>query len=480
MSEEEQRAELLGLLDQSQRLGLNAVVLHMRPAADALYPTALAPWSSYLTGRRGGSPGEVHWDPLDFAVREAHARGLQLHVWFNPFRAASPDGVSSVGAERLRREHPDWLVRYGSQAWIDPGVPAARTAVLETILEVVDRYDIDAVHLDDYFYPYRVDRTVTRTVRVGKRRKRVRSTEVVPFDDGRSWARYGRPSGADDRADWRRANVSAFVEALYRGVKARKPWVLVGISPFGIWRSGYPRGVTGLDAYAEIYADSRRWLREGWVDYLAPQLYWELDGEQQRFVKLDGWWRQENPHGRHLWPGLLTMRVASRGSPWPASEIASEIDFLRRTRLNSGESMGHIHFRLGSMSPDGPLGTRLARASYAEFALPPASPWLGDAQPAPPRVDPCGKDDRAITERAFEPDDRARLSARVFAGDGAPVRWWLVQLRDGADRWTARLYPGTAREVSLVPPGGEAAVHAAVSAVSRTGEVSAPRVVTLP
>jgi uncharacterized lipoprotein YddW (UPF0748 family) len=343
----------------------------------------------------------------------------------------------------------------------------------------VDRYDIDAVHLDDYFYPYRVERTVTRTVGTGKRRRRVRTTETVAFEDDRSWERYGRASGAGTRADWRRGNVNSFVEALYRAVKARKPWVMVGISPFGIWRSGHPRGVTGLDAYAEIYADSRRWLREGWVDYLAPQLYWQLSGEQQRFVKLDAWWRQENPHGRHLWPGLFTMRVASRGSPWPVAEIPAEIDFLRRARLNSGESMGHVHFRLGPMDPDGALGTRLAGESYAEFALPPASPWLGDAQPQPPRVDPCGPDDRAITERAFEPDERTRVIARVAAGGGAPVRWWLVQLRDGADRWTTRVYPASAREVSLVPPGGEPAVHAAVSAVSPTGVTSAPRVVTL-
>jgi uncharacterized lipoprotein YddW (UPF0748 family) len=477
MSEADQRAELIGRLDQARALGLNAVILHMRPAADALYPTGKAPWSTYLTGR---GRGELGWDPLAVAVQEAHARGLQLHVWFNPFRASSPDGISSVGAERLRRDHPDWVVRYGSQAWIDPGIPAARAAVLEAILEVVDRYDVDAVHLDDYFYPYRIERTVTRTVRVGKKRRRVRSTETVAFDDDRSWERYGRASGAGGRADWRRENVSAFVESLYRAVKARKPWVLVGISPFGIWRSGYPRGVTGLDAYAEIYADSRRWLREGWVDYLAPQLYWALDGDQQRFVRLDGWWRQENPHGRHLWPGLLTMRTASRGSPWPVAEIPAEIDFLRRTRQNSGESMGHVHFRLGTLRPEGALAARLARDTYTEYALPPASPWLGDAQPAPPRVDPCGPDDRAMTERAFTPDDRASLTARVAPGDAAPVRWWLVQLRDGADRWSTRLYPGDAREVSLVPADGSAAVHAAVSAVSPAGVASAPRVVALP
>jgi hypothetical protein len=256
---------------------------------------------------------------------------------------------------------------------------------------------------------------------------------------------------------------------------------MVGISPFGIWRPGYPSGLTGLDAYAEIYADSRRWLREGWVDYLAPQLYWTMNGAQSRFTRLDAWWRGENRHERHLWPGLFTMRTASAGAPWPVSEIPAQIDFLRRARANSGETLGHVHFRLGPMAPEGELGGRLAGVTYAEFALPPASPWLGDAQPAPPRVDACVQDaGPALTERAFGADFPARRVASVAPADATPVRWWLVQLRDDAGRWTARLHPATLRVVPIVPDGGATVTHVAVTGVSPSGVAGAPRVVTVP
>jgi uncharacterized lipoprotein YddW (UPF0748 family) len=474
MTEAEQRAELVARFDQAAWLGLNAVVLHVRPAADALYPTAHAPWSAYLTA--GTRSSDVRWDPLAVAVEEAHRRGLQLHVWFNPFRASSPDGVSRVGADRIAAQRPEWLVRYGSQWWIDPGIPEARQAVLDAVFEVVDRYDVDAIHLDDYFYPYRIERAVTRTVKVGRKRRRVTSTVTLPFEDDRSWGRYGRGAGWDTRADWRRANVNAFMEALYKGVKERKPTVLVGVSPFGIWRPGSPSGITGLDAYGEIYADSRRWLREGWVDYLAPQLYWQLEGAQHRFTRLDGWWRSENRHRRHVWPGLLTMRTASINDPWPADEVPAQIDFLRRARQGTDESMGHVHFRLGKIPTTGSLAARLVAGPYAEPALPPESPWLGAARPAAPTVDACA----AGAAPAPGPDRRTGLTAAVAPGDTTPVRWWLVQLQSADGRWTSRLHPATLGAVPVVAPGGGAAVHAAVSAVSPTGVASEPRVVALP
>ncbi len=456
MSDAEQQAELQRLLDRASAIGLNAVVLHVRPAADALYPTTRAPWSSYLVGR-GGVPG---YDPLAYAVREAHRRGLQLHVWFNPFRAAPPDRREPAGAQRIAGQHPEWLVRYGSQRWIDPGFPDARKDVLESLLEVVDKYDVDALHLDDYFYPYREEATVTRRVRVGRHLRRVRSSYTIAFDDDASWARYG--NGAN-RSAWRRENVSDFVRQLYAGVKARKPWVMVGISPFGIWRPGSPAGVSGLDAYEEIYADSRRWLREGWVDYLAPQLYWESDGEQARFRKLDAWWRGENPQQRHLWPGLLTMRVAEGHNRWPAGEIAREIELLRAARQPAGESQGHVHFRLRSLLADaaGALGDRLAGTLYADPALPPASPWLGAAVPAAPRFAGCAGSASA--------EDPGLLS--VSPGDSTPVRWWLARWRDARGGWTTRVVAGETPVISARFRSGEEADAVAVAAVSATGIV---------
>ncbi|HEY0780236.1 MAG TPA: family 10 glycosylhydrolase [Gemmatirosa sp.] len=456
MSDAEQQQELTALLDRAAAIGLNAVILHVRPAADALYPTTHAPWSSYLVGN-GAAPG---YDPLAFAVREAHRRGLQLHVWFNPFRAAPPDRHEPAGARQIASRHPEWLVRYGSQRWIDPGFPEARQDVLASLFEVVDKYDIDALHLDDYFYPYLEERTVTRRVRVGRHMRRVHTSETIAFDDDRSWAQYGRGT---DRADWRRENVSTFIQQMYAGVKARKPWVLVGISPFGIWRPGSPAGVSGLDSYAEIYADSRRWLHEGWLDYLAPQLYWASDGEQARFRKLDAWWRGENPLGRHLWPGLLTMRVAEGHNKWPVDEIPREIGLLRAARQPGGESQGHVHFRLRSLlaTAVAGLGDRLATTLYAERALPPASPWLGATVPAAPHFAGCAG--------PTGPNDPGVLT--VAAGDTTHARWWLARWRDAHGGWTTQVLPGDTPAISARFRSGEDPDAVAVAAVSATGVV---------
>ena len=456
-----QQEELRDLLDRAAEVGLNAVILHVRPAADAFYPTDRAPWSSYFVPRGAEEPG---YDPVAFALEEAHRRGLQLHVWVNPFRAAPPERRREpLGAEFIAETNPEWVVRYGSQRWIDPGDPAARQAVLGALLEVVYRYDVDAIHLDDYFYPYLEERTTVRRVPVGRRRYRtVRETATIGFPDDRSWARYGAAAGWRDRGDWRRENVSQFVRALYDSVKAHKPWVAVGISPFGIWRPGYPAGVTGLDAYREIFADSRRWWREGWVDYLVPQLYWHSDGEQARNRRLDAWWRAENVRGRHLWPGMLTMRVASGANRWPASEIERQIVGYRATRAGSAESLGHVHFRLKSLLDDAPggLGDRLRAGTYAAPALPPASPWLGADRPGTPGVASCGGAVPAATLTAYGP---------------GRTRWWFVQWRDAAGRWTGRTLPATSA-VPLAFSDGSRPTAVAVRPVSPTGVEGAPLV----
>src|SRR6185437_10439292 len=201
---------------------LNAVLLHVRMAGDAMYPTTYAPWSAALSGTSGVGPSPPY-DPLAFAVTEAHARGLQLHAWFNPFRARLPGSTARMAASHVTRAHPDWVRRYGAQTWIDPGNPAARAYVLATILDVVRRYDIDGVHIDDYFYPYRESETITRRVRG----RRVRTRRQIDFPDNTTWKKYGKAKGFTDRDDWRRANVDSFVHALYTGVKAIKPWVIV-------------------------------------------------------------------------------------------------------------------------------------------------------------------------------------------------------------------------------------------------------------
>jgi uncharacterized lipoprotein YddW (UPF0748 family) len=428
LTPDSQRAELRALLDRAQATGLNAVLLHVRTAADALYPSTRAPWSAYLTGELGRAP-EPLYDPLAFAVAEAHSRGIELHAWFNPFRAAAP------GYKPTRIEHPDWVVTYGSQKWIDPGIPQARRAALDAILEVVDRYDVDGIHLDDYFYPYLENDRKGRTIR---------------FPDDATFARFGKSFAS--RPDWRRSNIDDFVASVYREVKAHKPWIAVGISPFGIWRPGHPAGITGLNAYSEIFADSRRWLREGWVDYMAPQLYWPIDGAQSRFTRLNEWWREQNIRQRHLWPGLHTERETVTRSPWSAGEIQRQIGVLRAANSPGG---GHIHFRMSALRP---LSSALHSTSYAEPALTPAMPWLDARIPAPPTL--------SISMSA--------LSIRT--ADTVPVRWFAVQTLDAGGRWRLSLHRANT-EIRLPLRATEKPKAVAATAVTPTGMESAPTVI---
>lgn len=406
------------------------MLLHVRTAADALYPSRHAPWSVYLTGELGRAP-EPLYDPLAFAVAEAHSRGIELHAWFNPFRAAPP------GHKATRIEHPEWIVNYGSQKWIDPGIPQARRAALAAILEVVDRYDVDGIHLDDYFYPYLENDRQGRTIR---------------FPDDATFVRYGGAFAS--RADWRRSNIDNFVASIYREVKARKPWISVGISPFGIWRPGHPAGITGLNAYTEIFADSRRWLREGWVDYMAPQLYWPVDGPQSRFTRLNAWWHEVNVRQRHLWPGLHTERETVTRSAWPAGEIQRQIGVLRTARASGRGTGGHIHFRMNAVRP---LSNALLATSYAEPALTPAMPWLDARTPAQPTL--------SVTATALT----------VRTADTVPVRWFAVQMLDGGGTWRWSLHRASP-EMRLPLRATEKPRAVAVTAVTPTGMESAPTV----
>ena len=278
------QAELIALLDRAAQLKLNAVIFQVRPACDAIYASPLEPWSAYLTGRMG-QPPQPAFDPLAFAVAEAHQRGLELHAWFNPFRALLPEDKTFVALNHISKTHPELIRQYGDQTWLDPGEPAAREHVLRVILDVVRRYDVDGVQFDDYFYPYPEKDAAGRGLN---------------FPDDASWRKYG---GNLNRDDWRRQNINQFVHDVYQNIKAAKPWVKFGVSPFGIWRPGSPKTILGLDAYANLYADSRLWLASGWVDYFSPQLYWPVDAPQQSFPALLNWWTAQNVNNRGLWPG---------------------------------------------------------------------------------------------------------------------------------------------------------------------------------
>jgi len=409
-SSAEQKAELCALLDRAVELKLNTILFQVRPSCDALYSSTLEPWSEYLTGTMGRPP-EPLYDPLSFAIAEAHRRGLELHAWFNPFRARHLIAKSPLAPNHISRTHPEWVVHYGKSLWLDPGQKGVQQYSQKVILDVVRRYDIDGVHLDDYFYPYK---------------EQDGSGHDLEFQDWSSWRRYGAGRHLS-RDDWRRENVNAFVHDLYQSIKATKPWVKFGISPFGIWRPGNPPQIKGLDAFEVLHADSRKWLAEGWVDYLAPQLYWAVSPPETSFPVLLNWWAQQNPRGRLLCPGLRSYNV---GRSWPTEEILTQIQLSRK---QSGVS-GHVHWNMKTLMRNGALDTALERDAYSEPALVPATPWLGRNTPARP-------------ELGLQ-SERDGVTLKWTVANTQSVQWWLVQSQTRG-KWTTQLLPGSTRSLRL-------------------------------
>jgi uncharacterized lipoprotein YddW (UPF0748 family) len=470
-----QRAELVRLFDRARELRLNAVILHVRPAGDALYASALEPWSEWLTGEQGRAP-EPFYDPLSFAIEQAHARGLELHAWFNPYRAWHPSARGVAAANHISRAHPELVRRYGSYLWMDPGEDAVRQRSLDVIVDVVRRYDVDGVHIDDYFYPYR------ETGPDGRE---------IDFPDSSSYARYTAAGGTLDRSHWRRSNVDRFVAAMYAAVKREKPWVKVGISPIGTWRPNVAPQLGGFDAYEQIYADSRKWLVDGDLDYLVPQLYWPIARVDVSFPVLLDWWARQNPLGRGLYAGLIPDRVTLGPDPragWPPEEILGQIYITRAQR----GAHGHVHFRIRSLMPAAALEdavvadtlpperadslraaasrvqarrdtmtARLRSEAYARPALVPAMPWLDDAPPPAPRA----------TLRS----DGVRATLVIEPGAGEAAFLWVVQSRR-AGAWHAEVIPARTREWIAGSESGMTGVpdEVWISAVDRVGNRSAP------
>jgi uncharacterized lipoprotein YddW (UPF0748 family) len=452
LSTVDQQAELLAILNRAVQLKLNAVVLQVRPACDAMYASRIEPWSEYLTGTMGQAP-QPFYDPLAFAVAEAHKRGLELHAWFNPYRARVLGTGAPASANHISKTHPQLVRTYGKYLWLDPGEKQVQDYSLSVIMDVVKRYDVDGIHFDDYFYPYK---------------EKDDAGKEMDFPDDASWRRFGA-GGKLGRDDWRRENVNRFVERLYKSIKSAKPWVKFGISPFGIWRPGNPAQIKGLDSYSELYCDSRKWLANGWVDYLAPQLYWAIDPPDQSFPVLLKWWTAQNPRGRLLVAGMDTTHVRStsqpaytnstrRGRSWPSEEIVNQI---RLTRELPGVG-GHIHWNMRALMRNRALDDALEREVYQQPALIPASPWLGGSAPGKPRL----MLPRGVT------GSQATLS---WAASGWSKPWlWLVQARSGG-RWTTRILPAAATSQTW---DRATADLVAVSAVGRNGMVSSPAIIS--
>lgn len=492
---DEQKAELRDMLDQAAALNLNAVIFQVRPHADALYESELEPWSYYLTGQQGQAP-DPEYDPLAFAVEAAHKRGLQLHAWFNPYRAGHPADTSELAPTHVQNTHPEWVRSFGDYLWLDPGVPAARDHTHRVIMDVVRRYDVDGIHFDDYFYPY------------------PSYADGAPFPDSASWARARREGWSGSRDDWRRHNVDRLIERLYNSIKKVDPQVKFGISPFGIWRPGHPPGTRGFDAYAQLYADARKWIREGWVDYITPQLYYRTDQYGYAYPTMLRWWIEQNDENRHVWPGLYTSRVTMPGERhWSDGHLIGQI----YTARSHPGATGQVHFSMqalmplpdsvlvhpdsdsatlaatrdtlradsvlvdgtsadsvaaGSLSSDSVavphenppprhlragsrLLQRLPTEPYENPAIVPASPWLDDDAPNRPIV------------KLREHSEQFRITMQP-SGDET-VRWWVVRWQRGG-QWETDIVPGPTRTYQLMRQSQSLGpTFIAVSAVDRSG-----------
>lgn len=459
LSSWQQQAELIALLDRARTLRLNAVLLQVRPAADALYESALEPWSAYLTGVEGRAP-EPYYDPLAFAVREAHARGLELHAWFNPYRARHPSMKGPNAANHIANTKPQWVKRYGAYLWMDPGEPGVLAHSVNVVLDVVKRYDVDGIHVDDYFYPYP---------------EADAAKNEVPFPDSGSYARYRKRGGTLGLSDWRRLNVDRYVEQVYTRTKAIKPWVKVGISPFGIWRPGYPASVQGFDSYEKLAGDSRKWLREGWVDYFTPQLYWPIGRAAQSYPVLLDWWIGENIKGRHIWPGHNSSRAANGGTEWAPDELNNQVRATRATTSKGQGATGDVFFSMKSLMPvfaapassnappqpapavQPPLADRLVAELYRDDALVPASPWLGRTTPPAPAA------------RLYRDRSSQEIVLKVVPGKHA--RWITVRvLRGGV--WSTRVLPASYTSLVVSDSTGTLPENVLVTVVDRVGRES--------
>jgi uncharacterized lipoprotein YddW (UPF0748 family) len=415
LTESAAKNELVAIFDALASVRMNAVFLQVRPESDALYRSDLEPWSRFLTGRQGEDPG---WDPLAFAIEEGHRRGLEIHAWLNPYRAAA--SRTRQAPNHVSKTIPTAVRTYGEQLWMDPGAPAVREHILRVVRDILTRYDVDGIHLDDYFYPYPI--------------------AGATFDDAATYAEYTQAGGTLAKDSWRRSNVDTLVRELGTLVTAARPDVRFGISPFGIYRPGIPEGITGLDAYAVLSADAPKWIAEGWVDYLAPQLYWPTTQTAQAFGTLATWWGALAKDGRSIFIG----HDATRG--FAAEEYDAQLD-------KAGEAArGSIFFSAKPIVSDA-SGLRtnvLAR----HWPKPAATPVLATASREPPLPAP--------------PIEVAGNEVRVAAA---------------AARYVAA-YKGGALEV-LVPAGKETRIVLdpgawAVTVLDRRGVESRPTAAVVP
>ena len=358
----EQKAELIRHLDNHQRAGINAIFLQIRPTADAFYAKSAEPWSRFLTGKPG-QPPVPFYDPLEFAINEAHKRGMELHAWINPYRATFDLVDANTTSDHITRRKPDWFFIYGGKKLFNPGIPEVREYIVGIVTDIVRNYDIDGVHFDDYFYPYPV----------GGR----------PIPDEGTFRKY--PNGFSHIADWRRNNVNLLIQLISERIHHEKKYIKFGVSPFGIWdnKKDHPEGSasSGLSGYRQLYADALKWLEEGWVDYINPQIYFPFGYAAAPYEVLADWW-SKHTYGRHLYIGHAAYRASENGVGWrDRSQIPNQVRYARK----QAGAQGSIYYSAKHIT-DNVVGLRdsLQYNLYRYKSLPPTMPWLDSIAPEPP------------------------------------------------------------------------------------------------
>lgn len=450
LSTEEQKREAIKLLDFLQKHNFNAVIFQIRPQCDAFYSSQIEPWSYFLTGKQGKSPNP-YYDPLEFWIKEAHNRGMELHAWLNPYRAHHTSG-KRVEDVSIVKTKPHLVVRLqDGHYWLDPGLKSSQDYTLSVIMDVLRRYDVDGIHIDDYFYPY------------------PSYNGNKDFPDNKSWSDYKRRGGKLSRGDWRRNNVNRLIQRIYKSIKKEKNHVKFGISPFGIWRPKFPDSIEGFDQYSKLYADARLWLNEGWLDYWVPQLYWPIEQMPQSYPVLLGWWELENHKNRHFWPGINVGRFKGKKG---ARETISQIMV---TQLMLPENYGNVHWSIGSLLENNYLMRMLLKYPYKKPALVPNSLWLDLDIPNIPEVEVVAKGDTVFTQ--WNSNDRNK-----------PFRW-VVYTKYG-ETWDYSIY--NQNENSCLIPKVKILYDeklkknvqnslevVAVSSVSQSGNESAKKIVEI-
>jgi len=371
--------EITQMADSLKHNGFNAIIFQVRPECDAFYASSYEPWSRHLTGTSGQAPSP-YFDPLEMWIEAAHSRGMELHAWFNPYRVTTSSNPSTLHPSHVYHQHPEWLLSVGtrqddispemtsntleterdlrSSLILDPGLSAVRDYVVGVFLDVVNNYDVDAVHMDDYFYPY----------------------GGMNGEDAATFA--AEPRGFGNIDNWRRDNINLLVAAIHDSIQVVKPWVKYGVSPFGIWKSGYPSGIVGTSSYYELYCDPMAWLGAGTIDYLTPQLYWEHGGGQD-YGSLMPWWADSvSAHNRHLYVGHAPYRMSDFHN-WPVTELTRQV----RLNRNTEGCQGSVYFRLRSGIVDNPkhFQDSLRLDLYRYPALKPPMPWIDDEVPNSPQ-----------------------------------------------------------------------------------------------